>query len=693
MPTTNLTRVTPRDVARIFFRHWRMMALIFCSVVVLALVGIALYPRSYASEAKLLIRVGRESVALDPTATTGETIMLQKSQEDEVNSALNILTSRAILERIVKQVGAERILDDLPSGRQSASDADTKSGGIGKWISRQLVALGLSDPGTEVDQAVRRLETKCAVSAPKQSTVITVSYKAASPELAHDVVEAWTNIFLEEHSRLSQTEGSLKFFSEQVDKLYNDLSAAEKELRDRKNEYQLTTSGNRLSILEKSREAMRQKVYDLKLLETDLMSRYTDLYPPLKEVRRQREMAERMLMETPVATEQPEDSASLNRGGPVQAKVYPVSNHVVENSDSPQSKFEVEVQTLNDQEYELARLEREVSLLDAKYAMHVKKLEEARVNDALGRERITNVKIAQPATLVYKPVSPKKMLLMVAALVVAFIGSVGSAFTVESLDQTLRTTDQVEAQLGLPVLASLPYRKHHGSPSVSLAVASANGQSALLNGSHRYSSYRDLVTSLRSNGGNGERQAKTIGVVGCGASKLRSRVAGNIAIEAASMGTEPVLLIDADTRGRRVSKRFHLNGASGWRDVLAGTAVAESCVKRAGSGKLAVMGPGSTNDSVPPAGDLEGSSLGQLDALKSDYGLVVLDLPPASGLDGAPAFDAWIDEAVLVVEAEHTRVQAAQRAKDVLNLAGVHVTGVVLANRREYIPHWLYQRL
>jgi Mrp family chromosome partitioning ATPase len=45
------------------------------------------------------------------------------------------------------------------------------------------------------------------------------------------------------------------------------------------------------------------------------------------------------------------------------------------------------------------------------------------------------------------------------------------------------------------------------------------------------------------------------------------------------------------------------------------------------------------------------------------------------------------------VEAEHTRIQSAQRAKDLLERAGVRVTGVVLANRREHIPRWLYQRL
>ena len=81
------------------------------------------------------------------------------------------------------------------------------------------------------------------------------------------------------------------------------------------------------------------------------------------------------------------------------------------------------------------------------------------------------------------------------------------------------------------------------------------------------------------------------------------------------------------------------------------------------------------------------------DRIKSDYGLVVVDLPRARRLDVPPREAEWLDEVILVVEAEKTRIQAARRAKEILELAGVRLLGVVLANRREYIPRWLYQRL
>src|SRR5437762_6918020 len=93
--------LTPRELARVLFRHRRKISLFFFGAVAMTLLVIALSPRSYTSESKLFIRVGRESVGLDPTATTGQTLMLQKTQVDEVNSALQILGSREVLRRVV----------------------------------------------------------------------------------------------------------------------------------------------------------------------------------------------------------------------------------------------------------------------------------------------------------------------------------------------------------------------------------------------------------------------------------------------------------------------------------------------------------------------------------------------------------------------------------------------------------------
>ena len=132
-----------------------------------------------------------------------------------------------------------------------------------------------------------------------------------------------------------------------------------------------------------------------------------------------------------------------------------------------QARLNEELKELNDHDVQLDQLERNVQILDGKYRMHVEKLEQARVNDALGRDGISNIKVAQAATLVGKPTSPKKPLLLALGLFAALGGALVLPFVAEVFDETLRTTDQVESELGLPVLLSFPYRKQRKSSSKS----------------------------------------------------------------------------------------------------------------------------------------------------------------------------------------------------------------------------------
>ncbi len=65
------------DFVELLFRHKKKI--ILCPLLAVGLgVLVMLYcPRSYRSEAKLFLRIGRETVGIDPSATTGQTVSLQ----------------------------------------------------------------------------------------------------------------------------------------------------------------------------------------------------------------------------------------------------------------------------------------------------------------------------------------------------------------------------------------------------------------------------------------------------------------------------------------------------------------------------------------------------------------------------------------------------------------------------------------
>ena len=67
--------------------------------------------RTFRSEAKLFVRMGRESVTLDPTATMGQVVAAADSRESEVNAVAELLSSRTLAEKIVDQFGPTVILE------------------------------------------------------------------------------------------------------------------------------------------------------------------------------------------------------------------------------------------------------------------------------------------------------------------------------------------------------------------------------------------------------------------------------------------------------------------------------------------------------------------------------------------------------------------------------------------------------
>ena len=218
---------------------------------------------------------------------------------------------------------------------------------VSSWITCGLEQVRLSDPGSPEERAIRRLESGIKTWAPKESTVIGVSYSAASPQLAHDVVDAVTNVYLEEHVRLNHTEGSLKFFSEQAEKLEKELGAAQAELRDRKNQFHFASLDSRRAVFgeqvkdvelqllgtqrdlafskaeiadltravaglkpelvtdrvvgfaNEAKDLMRDRLYELQIEESKLRSRFTATNPLLVQVEEQRKEAESILKGLP----------------------------------------------------------------------------------------------------------------------------------------------------------------------------------------------------------------------------------------------------------------------------------------------------------------------------------------------------------------------------------------------------------
>ncbi len=100
-----------RDFYNVLFRNKRKILVFFFSVMIVVTLGTLLASEVYQSEAELMVRLGRESVTLDPTATMGQVVNIGSERENEINSETVILKSRELAEKVVDALGVELILE------------------------------------------------------------------------------------------------------------------------------------------------------------------------------------------------------------------------------------------------------------------------------------------------------------------------------------------------------------------------------------------------------------------------------------------------------------------------------------------------------------------------------------------------------------------------------------------------------
>ena len=113
-------------------------------------------------------------------------------------------------------------------------------------------------------------------------------------------------------------------------------------------------------------------------------------------------------------------------------------------------------QKLNETEIAQQDLLRKAKAAEENFLLYSRKREQARISDALDRQRIVNVSVAQPPIAPPSPASPHWSLNLGLGFLFAVLISIALALTVDYMDRSFRTPAEVEIFLNVPVLAALP---------------------------------------------------------------------------------------------------------------------------------------------------------------------------------------------------------------------------------------------
>jgi len=171
-----------------------------------------------------------------------------------------------------------------------------------------------------------------------------------------------------------------------------------------------------------------------------------------------------------------------------------------------------------------------------------------------------------------------------------------------------------------------------------------------------------------------------------------STVALGIAMAAAEVRKQPVLLIDGNFSHPQVCEAIGLPELQGLGDFLAGSIDVKSVVRATTIPNLQVMGAGMAP--LNQISMLESPAFKNLlDRLAEAYALIIIDGPSVNGFPESVFYAVQVDRVFLVVKSGITRIQVVSTALAKLAAGGCEKVDLVLNRRTFPIPPWIYRRL
>jgi uncharacterized protein involved in exopolysaccharide biosynthesis len=473
-----------RDFLAIGFRQRRLIINTFLGIFAIAVVIAFLLPKKYEAQMKILVRHERAESVVSPEREAPVQWRTEVSEE-ELQSEAELIKSRDLLTNVVVA-------------------CDLQNFGTGSLWNRQ------GDNGDQkVSRAVLNLEKDLTVQPIKLTNLISVSYKARDPQLAAKVLNSLAGLYLEKHLAMHRAPGQFEFFHQQADEYRKALAnaeekltnfsrdqgvvnpALEKEMSVRKlTEFEAEAKGARATVAESrqriatleaqlatlpNRETtlvrtsdnpllmqnMKSRLLELELKRTELLTKFEPTYRPVQEVEEQIAQTKAAITAAEKAPLRDETTDRDPTYEALRSELAKAKTELAATEARAAATFSL-IRSYRSESEQLDRKEllqqdmlRAAKADEENYMLYLRKAEEARISDALDRQRFSNVVVAEPATVPFTA-QGRWLLVVVLGGFLASLVSVILAFIADRWDPSFRTPEEVESFLGSPVVAAFP---------------------------------------------------------------------------------------------------------------------------------------------------------------------------------------------------------------------------------------------
>jgi capsular exopolysaccharide synthesis family protein len=683
----------------IWRRKWNIAGLTLVVMMVAALGTFAVTP-TYRAASTLLIEEKKANVV-----SIEQVYGLEGGGNEYLQTQFELLKSRALAERVVRQLELTTHPDFDPRQRP-APVIDVKGLLAGLKIDQLIPATLPADLDESVDPVEAKIFDEVTKSFMKQvsvaplgkSQLVKLQVDMSDPRLAARAANAMADGFIEGQleASMEMSMSATQWMNSRLQELRIKLKEAEDKLQAFREQENLVDIDGVSTISAAELSATSDRMVDARRQRAEAESLYRQVKasrggwqklatlpavlgdPLIQQFKANQARAQAKLDELSrrygarhpaleaARTDLAAASASLR--GQVEQVVAGIERNyqlAVANESSLRASVEAnkaQIQKISRKEFQVRELMREVEANRTLYDTFMKRLKETAATSDMDS---ANARVVDRATLPTVPIAPQRGLIVAFAGALALMAGIGLSLLLEMLNNTFKSTDEVEAKLNLPVLGILPLIKDRKRSELARLFGSEDDGTFS-------ESIRTIRTSLVLSGMSGPH--RTLVVTSSLPGEGKSTVAANLAYAFGQM--ERVLLVDADLRRPTLAKNFMFPvGSPGLANLIAGTARIEDCIKTVDGIDMLCAG-------LVPPNPLELLSSERfakiIEHLKSRYDRVIIDSPPIQAVSDASLLAIHADAQIYVIKSEATPIPLVKRGVGQLLQSNSPVTGVVL---------------
>lgn len=481
---------SPRDLLFVMFWHRGKVMAFFVAALLLTALAVIVMPSTYRSEAKLLDKLGSDTISPDISANLGGAVIQPIIQRDtQMKTELEVLKSNEIALAVVRSLGAGRILH---------KDA-------------QPITQDESDPVFK--QALLALQQNIGLDVVPDSGVLDVTYENGDAKLAQDVCGAYVNAYLASRGDVYSNLRNAAFLQNARETSIAKMDDLQDRIRKIKTEAGVGNVDEQRQILQTRIGVLDADAATARTSRTSAEAEITQINGQLASVpehvvstqthnpamnwvddarkenaHMHQELADAKVrfmpqslqvkvLEQKVAASDEIIAKASTEGESIEginpayqelstrlqtARVDAEVNRQKETAINGELKqANADLEKLNAVGQQVEALTRLSTMQEAKTTIVSAASDRAQLLADLEKQKLNNVVVIQPATLPLKPVAPNRLLLLVLGVFVAASGAVALGIGAEAMSRTTKRPEDIDRLTALPSV-SVPVVESHG---------------------------------------------------------------------------------------------------------------------------------------------------------------------------------------------------------------------------------------